>query len=91
MSKLVKYPTSLPTIPIPDEINASEIVSHFAQYLRCFEVHDFKDDAVWRDTFALSGTSRTFYTPSTITAAWHEITKITKADSFVLQSPATDI
>jgi hypothetical protein len=91
MSKLVKFPTSLPTIPIPDEINASEIVSHFAQRLPHFEVRDFKDDAVWRDTFALTGTSRTFYTSSTITAAWHETTKRTKAGSFALDEKGTHV
>jgi hypothetical protein len=91
MSKLVKFPTSLPTIPIPTDINASEIVSHFAQRLPQFEIHDFKEDAVWRDTFALTGTSRTFYTPSTITAAWHETTKRTKAGSFALDENRTHV
>jgi hypothetical protein len=91
MSKLVKFPTSLPTIPIPNDINASEVVSHFAQRLSQLEIHDFKDDAVWRDTFALTGTSRTFYTPSTITAAWHETTKRTKAGSFALDENGTHV
>ncbi len=91
MSKLVDYPTSLPAISIPTEINAAEIVSHFAQRLHHLEVNDFKDDAVWQDTFALTGSSRTFYTSSTITLVWHETTKRAKAGSFIVDEKGTHI
>ena len=91
MSKLVDFPTSLPTIPIPNQTNAAEIVASFAQRLERLEIHDFKDDAVWRDTFALTGTSRTFYTSSSITAAWHETIKRAKAGSFIIDEKGTHI
>jgi hypothetical protein len=91
MSKLVGFPTSVPTVPIPKETNAAEIVASFAQRLGNLGTHDFKDDAVWRDTFALTGTSRTFYTSSTITAAWHETISRAKAGPFIVDEKGTNI
>jgi hypothetical protein len=89
MSKLVSFPTSLPSNPIPNDTNAAEVVASFVSRLVNLEPQDFKNDAVWRDTFALTGTSRTFYTSSTITAAWHETTKRSKAGSFIVDDKGT--
>ncbi|PMD38029.1 putative flavin-containing monooxygenase [Hyaloscypha variabilis F] len=91
MSKLVDFPTSLPAIPIPENTNAAEVVASFVSRLEHLKKSDFKDDAVWRDTFALAGTSRTFYGPSPITAAWHETTKRSKAGLFSLNEKTARI
>ena len=91
MSKLVDFPTSLPAIPIPENTNAAEVVASFVSRLEHLKKSDFKDDAVWRDTFALAGTSRTFYGPSSITAAWHETTKRSKAGLFSLNEKTARI
>jgi hypothetical protein len=86
MSKLVEFPTSLPTIPIPHDTNGAEVVGLFASRLKILKVHDFKEDAVWRDTFALTGTSRTFYTAPTIVGAWHDTNQKAKAGRFNVDS-----
>ncbi|KAE9368341.1 putative flavin-containing monooxygenase [Stipitochalara longipes BDJ] len=91
MSKLVEFPTSLPTIPIPESTNAPAVVASFISRLEHLETHDLKYDAVWRDTFALTGTSRTFYAPSSITAAWHETINRSKAGRFSVDENTTRI
>jgi len=84
MSKLVDFPTSLPTIPISENTNEAKIAASFISRLEHLKSNDLKDDAVWRDTFALTGSSRTFYGPSSITAAWHETLKRSEAGHFSL-------
>jgi hypothetical protein len=84
MSKLVNFPTSLPTIAIPQETKAAEVVASFSSRLKGLEAHDFKGDAVWRDIFALTATLRTFYTAPSIAAAWNETTKRAKVGSFIV-------
>jgi hypothetical protein len=91
MSKLVEFPTSLPTIAIPQETNTAEVVASFSPRLKGLEAHDFKDDAVWRDIFALTGTLRTFYTARSIAAAWNETTKRAKAGSFIVDEKTARI
>lgn len=91
MSALVKFPTSLPTIPIPEDVRAAEVVASFTPRLENLEPHDLKDDAVWRDVFALTGTLRTFYTSSTISAAWAETTKRAKASPFIFHEKESNI
>jgi hypothetical protein len=91
MSKLVQFPTSLPTIPVPENVSAAEVVASFAPRLENLQEVDLKEDAVWRDLFALTGTTRTFYTSSTISAAWAETTKRAKAGSFTLHRKECNI
>jgi hypothetical protein len=88
MSKLVDFPTSLPSISIPQDTKAAEVVASFAPRLANLEVHDFKDDAIWRDIFALTGTIRTFYTAASISAVWNETNKRAKAGSFIVDEQA---
>lgn len=91
MSTLAEFPCSLPTLPIPIEIDAPTVASDFSAHLNSLQEHHFVRDAVWRDIFALTGTLRTFYSASTISTAWQETTKRAKASSFVLDKSSARI
>lgn len=70
-SKLATLPVSLPTVPLPDNVDAKQVAKHFQDILeRITEPETFATDAVWRDTFALTGTLRTFYSADGISRAW---------------------
>ena len=82
MSKLVDYPVSLPTEKITPETDALAIAVAFAPNFASLRSEDFDDNAIWRDCFALTGTLRTFYSASTIAAAWSETSKIVQLGAF---------
>jgi cation diffusion facilitator CzcD-associated flavoprotein CzcO len=84
--KLASFPVSLPTTPIPEDIDAVKAALSLAQELGRFSETRFVEDAVWRDTFALTGTQRTFYGPSAILTAWRDITTHAKATNFTLDA-----
>lgn len=84
VSKLASFPVSLPTTPIPEDIDATKAASSLAQELGHFNENSFVKDAVWRDTFALTGTQRTFYGASAIATAWHETSSCAKTTNFTL-------
>jgi hypothetical protein len=86
MSKLVDFPSSLPTIIIPQNTDASSVANSFAPKLEQLNESHFVKDAVWRDIFALTGTLRTFYGPASILAAWSETSQRAKAGFFVINS-----
>lgn len=86
MSKLVDFPSSLPTIAIPQDTDASSVAKSFAPRLEQLDESHLVKDAVWRDIFALTGTLRTFYGPASILAAWKETSKTAKVGAFVLDS-----
>ncbi|KAL2012451.1 hypothetical protein VTN00DRAFT_5169 [Thermoascus crustaceus] len=85
-SVLATLPCSLPTSNIPDEIDAVAVATSFAEQLDHLDRNSFVLDAIWRDTFALTGTMRTFYTAGSIAAAWTELTHLRQAKSFTMNS-----
>ncbi|KAI3391250.1 hypothetical protein diail_7668 [Diaporthe ilicicola] len=46
---------------------------------------------MWRDTVALSGTLRTFYTASTVVEAWNELVRDRAAGDFQLSAPTVPV
>jgi thioredoxin reductase len=82
MSSLVDYPVSLPTEKIPPETDAVAVATAFAPKFASLASEHFDKDAIWRDCFALTGTLRTFYSASTIQAAWSETSKLVQPGSF---------
>lgn len=68
---LERLPGRLPTTPIPDDISdlesiAERIVSKFPS----LDDSQFTDDTIWRDSYALTGTFRTFYFQHTVAKQW---------------------
>lgn len=91
MSTLVDFPTSLPTAPIPQDTQAVDVATSFELDFSQLGPESFKNDAVWRDVFALTGTLRTFYGPSSISAAWNETSKRAQTSGFRLDSTSARI
>lgn len=90
-SSLVKFPVSLPSIPIPSDVDPIKIASSFSPNLSNLNASHFLSNAVWRDVYALTGTLRTFYSASTIAAAWAELTNRAQAGSFALDAESASI
>ena len=91
MSKLANLPCSLPTVSIPPETDPIEIATSFGQDLSALSATHFVNDALWRDTFSLTGTMRTFYSANSISAAWNETCERAKAESFVMNAGSSRI
>jgi hypothetical protein len=80
-------PVALPTSSIKDDIDTKEIADKFTQILNSLEEKNFKGDAVWRDHFALTGSIRTFYGPSSIGKAFGDTSKVVKPRNFIIKEP----
>jgi hypothetical protein len=80
-------PVALPANPIKNDIDTKFIADKFTQILNTLSDKNFKDDAVWRDHFAFTGSIRTFYGPSTIGKAFNETSKIVKPRNFIITKP----
>lgn len=91
VSKLASFPASLPTAPIAKDVDATKISGQFAQELGNFTEQSFVKDALWRDTFALTGTQRTFYSASSIATAWAETAARAKATTFSLNAKSARV
>lgn len=81
---LAKLPVSLPTAVIPEFLDLKGIADYFISALELLGEHDFIQDAVWRDIFALTGTNRTFYSAQSIAAAWKATSKTHRPTSFAV-------
>jgi thioredoxin reductase len=87
MSKLVDYPVSLPTGIIRPDTDASAVASEIDH----LEEHHFVKDALWRDTFALTGTLRTFYSAPAIATAWKETSTRGKVGPLAIKPESASI
>lgn len=90
-SVLTRLPCQLPSVSIPDDVDAEAIATDLAPNLNHLQESNFQPDAIWRDTFALTGTSRTFYSASSVITAWRETTSDAKAEAFKLDSSTAKI
>jgi len=86
MSPLDALPVSLPMAPISSEVDAVAVSKNFQQNLRNLKPENFTSDAVWRDTFALTGTLRTFYGPESICKAYKDTSESLEPSGFELDA-----
>jgi NAD(P)-binding Rossmann-like domain len=84
MSRLSTLPVSLPLTPIDPSVNAEDIALSFLPSLPFLKTSHFNASSVWRDLYALTGTLRTFYGPSSILAAWSQTSQNLKPINFSL-------
>lgn len=75
-------PATFPTATIPETFNIAEAVSSVISQLQGLPVDLFVKDAVWRDSYAFTGTCRTFYTNTTIAEVWKTLTETHGARDF---------
>jgi hypothetical protein len=71
-SPLETLPCALPTSEIPESTDAAAVGASFVHNFG--DLHDghFTEKSLWRDSFALTGSLRTFYGPTAISTAWNE-------------------
>ena len=86
MSNLVDHTVNLPTDKIPPETDAIAIASSFVPRLASIGPELFDVNGIWRDVYALTGTLRTFYGPSSISAAWNDTSKVVQPGCFSIDS-----
>lgn len=74
MSRLAQLPVSLPSTPVPENTDAKDIAIRYSNIFTNLSEQSFVNDAAWRDSYALTGTLRTFYSARGVFAAWQECT-----------------
>ncbi|KAI9693499.1 MAG: hypothetical protein M1820_009235 [Bogoriella megaspora] len=82
---LPDLPVSLPTSPIPDDVDFEALAISFTPVLSKLDTPHFVGDATWRDVFALTGTLRTFYGSISISSAWASTTEFSQSTKFAAQ------
>ena len=90
-SRLENLPCSLPKATVSSDTNPVEVASSFAESLENLTVHHFVKDALWRDTFALTGTLRTYYSASAVSTTWRETNDLLQSNSFSVDPSSSKI
>lgn len=95
ISKLATLPVALPTAPLPANVDAKHVATQFQDFLnRSTRPETFTSDAVWRDSFALTSTFRTFYSAEGVAAAWRSASTKSATpthDSLVIHANAAKV
>ncbi|KAK4497323.1 hypothetical protein PRZ48_011773 [Zasmidium cellare] len=81
---LTEHPATLPRADIPDSIDHTKIAKDSLQKLCELDTSSLADNAIWRDSFAFSGTFRTFFGPRKILQTWQDLTKQSMPSDFQL-------
>ena len=63
-------PGAFPTDTIPEIFDVDEAVTSVVSQLHSLNTNVLLEDSVWRDSYAFTGTFRTFYTSATISKVW---------------------
>ena len=71
-TSMASLPGSLPVAHVEGHVNPAAVAAPFVERLDSLNVNDFTPGAFWRDSFALTGTLRTFYSAPVVGAAWKE-------------------
>lgn len=83
---LETLPCSLPDVHLTEDCDPYAVAGEFATKLQLLGRDQFVDDAIWRDSFALTGSLRTFYSAATVAQAWNE-TSITRKVHSIAKKP----
>jgi hypothetical protein len=83
-SILSRLPGTLPISVIPKYTDAHAFAKDFEPLLTALEPDHLIGDVVWRDTFALTGTLRTFYSQTTVFTVLKGLLESHAAHNFVL-------
>ncbi|KAL6822016.1 hypothetical protein J3E69DRAFT_357103 [Trichoderma sp. SZMC 28015] len=74
-SLLDHLPGKLPQVRIPDDVDLQVGPNAIADKFSRLSADDFTGDALWRDTYGLTGTMHTFYSGDTIATIWNILSK----------------
>lgn len=75
MYVIPSLPCALPNRIIPQFTDLEAVARHFREVLEVLDENAFTGDAIWRDSFAMTGTLRTFYSALLVTKAWKETSR----------------
>ncbi|ORY17305.1 putative flavin-containing monooxygenase [Clohesyomyces aquaticus] len=75
-------PGSLPTTSIPADTDVTRAARRAHLHLRYLKEADLVQGALWRDTYALTGTLRTIHSAAAVVEAWRAVCKIRNPTSF---------
>jgi cation diffusion facilitator CzcD-associated flavoprotein CzcO len=81
---LSKLPGTLPHSIVPDDIDPLPMAQAALMRLRLRDRTLLTEDTLWRDLFALTGTTRTFSGSDHIWAIWNELSAKHQPDGFAL-------
>ncbi|KAL6408380.1 hypothetical protein AUP68_08237 [Ilyonectria robusta] len=81
---------SLPKTKVPDDTNLKAVANSVLKTFPGLEEHPFTDDALWRDTYALTGTIRTFYFGASVAAEWNTLSESHEVSSATLVPSSTN-
>lgn len=81
---LPKLPFELPKVAVPEAVDLSTLAEKFRLALSDLQDEHFARSAIWRDSFALTGLPRTFYTRQSVLAAWKDTAATHSPAKFVI-------
>ena len=90
-SRFVSLPCALPTTSIPEQVDPIKVAKSLPDDLRQLDATHLAPDAIWRDLFALTGTTRTFYSAGNVAEAWKETTTRGGGHSFNLKPQSAQV
>lgn len=92
-SVLDALPCTLPTEYIPDDVDPAAVGNLFAEKLPTgsLDAQEFVSHAIWRDSFALTSSLRTFYSGTTIAATWNKLNKVRKTTAFEVKAASATV
>jgi hypothetical protein len=67
---LETLPGEFPNYAIPETFDIDKAVTSVVSQLQSLDTNNLLEDSIWRDSYAFSGTFRTFYTNVTISEVW---------------------
>lgn len=72
-NNLRHLPGALPSDNLPEDFDRVAVASECLSCLQDLRPEDLTTDALWRDSFAMTGTMRTFFSAKNIVSAWIEV------------------
>ena len=73
---LSEHPASLPEAVIDESADHAAIAASVFCHLKNLRTENLADNAIWRDSAALTRTFRTFFGPALVSAAWRECSSV---------------
>ena len=86
-----KLPGSLPVANITQEVDHEAVAASCISKLMSLRAEDLTQNALWRDSFALTGTLRTFSSATEIETAWIETSSYHHPGKFTLKPQTSHI
>lgn len=83
---LSTHPATLPAVDVSADIDCAAVSASVLERLEAgITFEDLANNAIWRDTCAMTGTLRTFYSPGLVLKVWRLLSSEQRPCSFHLQ------